>query len=326
MIPEGFPDVGQNTEASRGTLYSIVVPVYNSEKSLRELHGQIATVFEQSIVRAFELLLIDDGSSDASWNVMQELRSHDPRVRIFRMARNFGQHPALMCGFANVRGDFVVTLDDDLQHPPEEIAKLVAALDAHPEIDVVIGNYETKQHSWIRNLGTRMMNTVSSRIFSKPTTLRLTSFRAMRASVASEIAAMRVARPRIGQLLLLVTRRIVNVEVRHEPRHYGRSGYTFGRLLKDFVLNIVCNSTFPLQAISVVGSISALLSFGLAVYYVARYFTVGIAVQGWTTLIVVCLFHFGLLLLAVGLIGRYLLQILLQTRFVPLYVVRDRMD
>ncbi len=303
-------------------LYSIVVPVYNSEKSLQELCQRIAAVFDRVLNRPFEILMIDDGSRDNSWGVMQQLHQTDTRVHAVQLARNFGQHPALMCGFSLAKGEFVITLDDDLQHPPEEIPKLIEALDAHPEVDVVIGDYQSKQHSWLRNLGTHTMNAVSSRIFDKPTSLRLTSFRLMRASVAAELSAIRVARPRVGQLLLLVTRRIINVEVRHDPRHYGRSGYTFGRLAKDFWLNIICNSTFPLQAISFIGLLSACLSFCLSVYYVVRYFFVGVSIQGWTTLVVICLFHFGLILLAVGMVGRYLLQILKQTQAMPLYVIR----
>ena len=107
------------------SLYSVVVPVYNSEHTLQELYTRLEKVFREVIKEEFELILVDDGSKDRSFEVMQELRAKDNRVRIIQMARNFGQHPALLCGFAHVKGDFVVTMDDDLQHQPEELPKMI---------------------------------------------------------------------------------------------------------------------------------------------------------------------------------------------------------
>ena len=110
------------------SLYSVVVPVYNSEHTLEELYRRLEKVFREVIKEDFELILVDDGSKDHSFEVMTELRNKDQRVRIIQMARNFGQHPALLCGFAHVRGDFVVTMDDDLQHQPEELPKMVKVM------------------------------------------------------------------------------------------------------------------------------------------------------------------------------------------------------
>ena len=137
------------------SLYSVVVPVYNSEHTLQELYRRLEKVFREVIKEDFELILVDDGSKDRSFEVMQELRNKDHRVRIIQMARNFGQHPALLCGFAHVRGDFVVTMDDDLQHQPEELPKMIKVMRERDDVDAIIASYEGRQHGFIRKLGTK---------------------------------------------------------------------------------------------------------------------------------------------------------------------------
>jgi len=120
------------------SLYSVVVPVYNSEHTLGELYTRLEKVFRETLKEDFELILVDDGSKDRSYEIMTELREKDHRVRIIQMARNFGQHPALLCGFAHVKGEFVVTMDDDLQHQPEELPKMVRTMQERPDVDVII--------------------------------------------------------------------------------------------------------------------------------------------------------------------------------------------
>ena len=119
------------------TLYSIVVPVYNSEHTLETLYTRLCKVFDEELKLPFELLLVDDGSKDNSWNVMKSLREKDDRVKLFQMARNFGQHPALLCGFHYINGDFVITMDDDLQHPPEEIPKMIRVMNERDDVSWV---------------------------------------------------------------------------------------------------------------------------------------------------------------------------------------------
>ena len=139
------------------SLYSVVVPVYNSEHTLGELYTRLEKVFRETLKEDFELILVDDGSKDRSYEIMKELREKDHRVRIIQMARNFGQHPALLCGFAHVRGEFVVTMDDDLQHQPEELPKMVRTMQERPDVDVIIASYEGRKHGPIRKLGTKFI-------------------------------------------------------------------------------------------------------------------------------------------------------------------------
>ena len=119
------------------SLYSVVVPVYNSEHTLTELYTRLEKVFRETVQEPFELILVDDGSKDRSYQIMEKLRQKDPRVKIIQMARNFGQHPALLCGFSHAEGDFIITMDDDLQHPPEEIPKLINTIRERDDVDAL---------------------------------------------------------------------------------------------------------------------------------------------------------------------------------------------
>lgn len=305
------------------SLYSVVVPVYNSQKTLQELYERIKNVFEEKINEPFELVLVDDSSKDQSFKQMEKLRQADKRVKIIQLSRNYGQHCALLCGFHYAKGDFIITMDDDLQHPPEEIPKLIQELDNNPELDVVIGKYMVKKHGPIRNFGTYLANKVSSHIFKKDANLQLTSFRIMKRFVVQGILERRVNFPRIGHLLLLVSNRIGNVVVEHDSRKYGKSGYTFKRLVKDFFSNILTNSSFPLIIVRNIGIISFLVSVLLGIYYLTRYLFFGISVQGWMTLVLLVLSYSGLILLSIGIVGDYLIRILEEAKRLPNYTVRQ---
>ena len=162
------------------SLYSVVVPVYNSEHTLGELYTRLEKVFRETLKEDFELILVDDGSKDRSYEIMTELREKDHRVRIIQMARNFGQHPALLCGFAHVKGEFVVTMDDDLQHQPEELPKMVSTMQERPDVDVIIASYEGRKHGPIRKLGTKFSVWATSKMLGKDPDLQITSYRLIR--------------------------------------------------------------------------------------------------------------------------------------------------
>ena len=162
------------------SLYSVVVTVYNSEHTLGELYTRFEKVFRETLKEDFELILVDDGSKDRSYEIMTELREKDHRVRIIQMARNFGQHPALLCGFAHVKGEFVVTMDDDLQHQPEELPKMVRTMQERPDVDVIIASYEGRKHGPIRKLGTKFSVWATSKMLGKDPDLQITSYRLIR--------------------------------------------------------------------------------------------------------------------------------------------------
>ena len=304
------------------SLYSVVVPVYNSEHTLEELYHRLGKVFRETLKEDFELILVDDGSKDRSYEVMEKLRSRDHRVKIIQMARNFGQHPALLCGFAHVKGDFVVTMDDDLQHQPEELPKMVRVMEERPDVDVIIASYEGRKHGPIRKLGTKVSVWATSKMLGKDPNLQITSYRLIRRFLVDAMLQTNTYLPQIGNLLVLSSNRIINVPVQHADRAYGKSGYSFKRLVKDLIYDITAHSAFPLLMVRNIGIISFLVSMVMAVYYLVRYFTMGISVEGWTSQMLVMLAFFGLVLLSIGIMGIYLMNILNEAKKMPHYVIR----
>lgn len=306
------------------SLYSVVVPVYNSEHTLHELYERVSKVFDETLHEEFEMILVDDGSRDHSYEVMEELHDKDNRVKIIQQARNFGQHPALLCGFQYVKGDFIITMDDDLQHPPEEIPKLVKVINERDDVDVIIAKYEGRQHNIIRRMGTWVSVYATSKMLKKPRDLEITSFRLIRRFIVDAIVKMDVHLPQIGNLLVQTSNRIINVPVHHDARKYGKSGYSFKRLAKDLIYDITTNSAFPLLVVRDLGITSFVISVVLALFYLIRYFVYGVSVEGWTTLVLFMLAYNGVILLSIGIIGEYLMHILDETKKMPNYVERRK--
>lgn len=308
----------------RMSLYSVVVPVYNSEHTLHELYERVSKVFDETLHEDFEMILVDDGSKDHSYEVMEELHDKDNRVKIIQQARNFGQHPALLCGFKYVKGDFIITMDDDLQHPPEEIPKLVQVMNERDDVDVIIAKYEGRQHNIIRRMGTWVSVYATSKMLKKPRDLEITSFRLIRRFIVDAIVKMDVHLPQIGNLLVQTSNRIINVPVHHDARKYGKSGYSFKRLAKDLIYDITTNSAFPLIVVRDLGITSFIISVVLALFYLVRYFLYGVSVEGWTTLVLFMLGYNGVILLSIGIIGEYLMHILDEAKKMPNYVERRK--
>ena len=306
------------------SLYSIVVPVYNSENSLNELYSRIKQVFEQTIKEEFELILVDDSSRDKSFSVMEQLHQKDSRVKIIQLARNFGQPSAILCGFSHVSGDFVITLDDDLQHPPEEIPKMIAVINERKDVDVILATYENRKHGPIRKLGTFISKLATNQMMNTSGDLDMTSFRLIRRFVVDAVLKMNIHLPQIGNLLLQVSNRIINVPVVHDARKYGRSNYTFRRLLHDLVYDITTHSAFPLIVVRNIGICSFIASILLGIYYLLRYFISGISVEGFTTIVLLILAYNGLILLSVGILGQYLMYVLNEAKKTPPFVIRKK--
>ena len=191
-------------------VYSVVVPVYNSEKSLEELCSRIHNVFNK-LGYNYEIILVDDSSKDNSWGVLQSLRKENKNIKIIQLMRNFGQHNALMCGFHHIKGHFVITMDDDLQNPPEEIPKLIDRI--NEGYDAVIGALKVKQDTFLKKSASLFIRYLINKIFDKPKNIKLSSFRIITASLAEQIRAMKTPYPFIGGMILTITRNIANVSV-----------------------------------------------------------------------------------------------------------------
>ncbi|MFZ5966151.1 MAG: glycosyltransferase family 2 protein [Bacillota bacterium] len=207
---------------------SILVPVYNSEKTLEKLYVRICSAMDQLPRKAFEIILIDDGSEDQSYEVCKALHERDERVKSIRLSRNFGQQNALMCGFHFAQGGFVFTIDDDLQHPPEEIQKLYEKL--NKGYDVVFGIPDEKKHPFYRNIGTKMIDRLLNRICKKPKGIKVSSFRGLRKDVVTKIVEDKTSFVYLAPMIFKVTRNAANVSVDHAARIYGKSNYSFLKL------------------------------------------------------------------------------------------------
>lgn len=315
--------INPSTEAPEVEL-SVVIPCYRSEPAIEELLARL-TASLQAIGQSYEIILVDDCSPDNLSGAVAALQTRFPCIRYIELMFNVGQFRALMCGLAHSRGRYIITMDDDLQHPPEEIGALYGHLHGHPELDAVFGAYISKQHSAGRNLGSLLVRTVNTYVFNKPPDLIMSAFRCLRRELVETLLAHRTRYPVIGPLILSSTRRIANVRVRHDPRRHGTSNYRLGRLVRTTLDNVLNFSSLPLQIISVIGVIVAGISVLVGVFYfVLRLLRDG-SPTGWTSLFLAVNFYGGLSLLSVGIIGEYLVRILGESKGQPMYVVRRQL-
>ncbi len=300
----------------------MVVPVYKSERSLRELHERIHKVFED-VPGDFELIMVEDGGGDNSWEVMKSIREKDPRAKIVRLTRNFGQHNALMCGFSLAEGDYVITIDDDLQNPPEEIPKLIEEIH-RTGLDMVCGTPEQRKQSWVRNAGSLTYRWLVSLVFKRNPVFQMSNFRIIRREVIDHVLHMHTPNPAVGLLIMNITDRIGSITVRHLPRRHGSTTYTAGKLISHFFHGILYHSTLPLKGVFLMGLLSMFLAFALGAYYLTQFFLGRITVPGWITLVLLVLFFSGAIMFSLGIIGEYLLRITQEVYHAPQYLMRDK--
>jgi undecaprenyl-phosphate 4-deoxy-4-formamido-L-arabinose transferase len=300
--------------------FSVVVPVYNSASILPHLVERLEKVF-RDLDRPFELLLVDDCSADDSWRTIGELRARHPFIRAWRLMRNFGQHNALMCGFQRCRGEIVVTLDDDLQNPPEEIPRLFAEQQAR-DLDVVFGYFGDRRHSWFRNLTSRLSRRLV-RIAIPGIDPHFSNFRLMRRAVVDELAKQRHDFLYTDGLISWVTTRTGAVNVRHDPRHSGASNYSFGKLVRYFAVALLTFTAVPLRLISVAGIASAAVALAFGVIYLALKLMGDIVVPGFAATIVAVFFLGGIQLFSIGIVAEYIGKMFLKQSHKPQYVVRE---
>jgi undecaprenyl-phosphate 4-deoxy-4-formamido-L-arabinose transferase len=299
---------------------SVVIPVYHGATTLPLLIPQLIEVLGR-LGRSYEIVLVDDGSRDGSWKIIRELQAaHPDCVVAVQLMRNYGQHNALMAGFRVTRGDLVVTMDEDLQHPPAEVPKLLEAIEAR-ELDVVYGWYDTKRHSGWRNLGSVLINSFYRKVFRLP--VHLSAFRVMRRQVLECIFSYSLNYTYVDGLLAWNTSRIGEVPVTHHPRAGGRSGYSLGKLLL-LALNMFTNfSLIPLQAISLLGLLVSMGGILLALFYLVLYLLHGITQPGYASTIIVVLVLGGFQLIALGVHGEYIGRLHLNVNRKPQYSIRQ---
>ena len=271
------------------------------------------------LVEHYEIILVDDGSKDDSWDVMQSLQKNYDRLVTVQLMRNYGQHNTLMCGLSMARGEFIVTMDDDLQNPPEELPKLLDHI-KQAGLDLVYGCPDTRSHATWRNLGSTIVWRFYRKVFRNPITP--TPFRIMRHQLVRSVLFYDLNFTYLDGLLAWCTDRIGTVAVEHHARLQGRSGYSIGKLL-GLALNLYTNfSLIPLQVVSTVGFLTAAAGFLVGLYYLVQYLLTNIVVPGFASTIIAILIIGGVQLLALGIMGEYLGRLHLNVNRKPQYVVR----
>jgi glycosyltransferase involved in cell wall biosynthesis len=309
--------------------FSVVVPVYNSTESLVELCQRLTTVFEETLHETFEIILVDDASPNPdTWETMERIQRHDSHVRVFQLMRNYGQHNATMCGLTQAKGLYVLTMDDDLQHPPEEIPKLVEAFGDGVLWDAVLAVPASREDSFSfhRSAGSWLFNKLMTTTIHKPPGLRFSSFRIMTRALIEALIQFRGYTITINSLICMNTQRVRNATLRVEPRKYGESGYSFYNLAA-LALNHVFNfSAVPLKVMSVVGGMISLLAMIYALLVVYWRITGKIGAAGFATIAVLLSFYSGVILLAIGIMGQYIMRILRTTTMGTQFTVRRSSD
>ncbi len=299
---------------------SIVVPVYNSQNSLPLLVERLAQVLPE-LAQRWELVLVNDASPDDSWGVIRKLADAHDWVRGINLMRNYGQQNATVCGIRAARGSVVVTMDDDLQHPPEEISKLLARLDEG--YDVVYGSPEREQHGLGRDLASRITKFVLQKGMGSETARRVSAFRALRRDLCAAFSSYRSEFVSIDVLLTWATSRFSAVTVRHDPREHGVSNYSVGKLVTHALNMFTGFSVFPLQIASLTGFAFTLFGVGVLAWVLGRYLITGDSVPGFPFLASVIAIFSGAQLFALGIIGEYLARMHFRMMKRPAYTVRD---
>lgn len=303
---------------------SIVVPVYRSEGILTELCHQVFEALDSAgWSHDFELILVNDCSPDNSWQVVRELARQHAWVRGISLRKNFGQHNALMAGLHHARGRVVVLMDDDLQHPPADIVRLVQALESDPAADVCFTRYLGRQHPPWKKLGSRFNDMVAQLVLKKPKGLYLSSFKAMRWEVAQEIIRYDGPFAYIDGLILSITRAFVVIDIQHQTRLLGEGNYGLRRSVSLWLKMATTFSIFPLRVATVMGFGLTFLSMVMMAFVVYERLAHPDIPAGWASLAAILLLLGGIQTFCIGMLGEYLGRAYLKLNRAPQFSVRD---
>ncbi len=300
--------------------YSVIVPVFNSRGSLVELFSGISETFNK-LNECFEVIFVDDNSKDDSWKVLQTLKTENPdhNITLIQLTENFGQHKATLCGIDFSKGNYVITIDDDLQIPPKEITKLIDRQKENPNIDLIYGYFTDKKHSAIRNMGSKVVN--SGKIFRQAKKSG-SSFRIFKGELRKKLE---LAQYRnfiyLDELLLWSTGKVDFVEVEHHKRKYNKSGYSLPKLFSIGSHLMLFSSSVPIKLMIYLGFFFSLISFTAGIFFIYRKLIHDVP-MGYTSIMVGIFFSTSILLLSLGIIAGYLNAIFIQINKKPTYLTK----
>lgn len=294
--------------------YSIVIPVYGAEDALEKLHETIVAFFENKY--RYEIIYIDDASPDKSWEVLKKIKQHSNNTTIIKLSKNFGQHPTTLCGFKHAKGNFIITIDDDLEVHPNEIQKLIDE-QKKQDSDLVYGVYKKLNLSIFRSLFTSIYKAVS-KIEGKEKG-KGSSFRLIKQNLAKKLVVNHKQFVFIDELCLWYTNKLVFVNVESNKNFITKKRYKIGGLFKIATTVIMFSSSFPLKLVTYIGLLLSGINFIIGTIFLIKKFFFKIDVAGFTSLIVSVLFSTGLIILCLGIIAQYISQSLKVLNNMPSY-------
>lgn len=311
-------------EESMSKLVSFVIPCYRSEQTIGGVVEEINSTMADLPQYTYEIILVNDASPDNTFETIRDLCQKQSNICGINLAKNFGQHAALMAGFHYMHGEIVVCLDDDGQTPANEVDKLLNGIEEGA--DVVYARYTTKQHSAFRNFGSKVNELMTRVMLGKPKELYISSYFAAKRFVVEEMTRYQNPYPYVIGLVLRSTKKIINVEVTHREREVGTSGYTIGKLLNLWFNGFTAFSVKPLRLATVMGIISACAGFLYGIYTVIKKFINPDVMVGFSALMAAIVFFGGLILLMLGIIGEYIGRIYISLNNSPQFVIRESID
>lgn len=298
--------------------YSVIIPVFNSSSTITKLIEGISETFDE-LGYSFDIVLVDDGSTDNVWEIILELKQRfKPLLTAIRLKRNYGQHNATFCGLTFGRGKFVITMDDDLQHPPSEIKKLIE-MQLESNAEMVYGVFENKEHSRFRNLGSRLFRHSAGKYFGRPS--QGSAFRLINRELVDKVIQHSLNFMFIDELLYWYAEEPAYAAVEHRKRESNKSGYSKRKLFK-LITGLVINYTnVPLKFMVYGGFFGSMVTAVIAVYYIILKFFFNVP-MGYTSIIVGIMFSTSIILFSLGIIGEYLSRIYLAQNKKPPYTIR----
>ena len=307
------------------TKLSFVIPCYRSEKTISTVVDEIReTVKTRKELYDYEIILVSDHSPDDVFSVIEKLAKKDNKIIGIELARNFGQHSAILAGFHHVTGDIIICLDDDGQTPPDQMFKLIDCLDN--ECDVAFARYASKKHSFFRNFGSYINDLMARYLIDKPKELKIMSYFACKRYVVDEVLRYNNPYPYMSGLLLRTTKNIKNVTINHRDRIEGESGYKLSKLISLWVNGFTSFSVKPLRAATFVGATSSVIGFIYGIYIIINKLINPITPLGYSSMMAVFLFIGGIMMIMLGIIGEYVGRIYICMNEAPQYVIRRKVS
>ncbi len=321
-VQTAAPEAALRSRTAAAPCFSAVVPVFNEEGNLPELHARLTEVF-RGLGRTYEIVFVDDGSTDRSMAVLEDLNRRDPRVRVIQFSRNFGHHIAVTAGMDACRGDFVILMDADLQDRPEEIPSLFRKIEEG--YDVVYGIRTGRRHSLPKRLASALF-VATMRHMVSGFDLNSGIFRMARRNVIDTVRQCRETHRFVVGLMSWSGFRQVGVDVQHGARHAGVTKYTLRKQVRLAVNAMVAFTHVPLRLATYLGLIVSVSAFAYAAVIVVRKLFLGLGVEGWPSLMVAVLFLGGIQLVCLGILGEYVGRLFTEAQHRPLYVVARRLE